>query len=103
MIGDNILPFQVWSQPMSIPVSCSCGNRWEVDDALAGKRILCPECDQRVAVANPGAFKVRCPNRPCGRVMTLKVPAGRETPTCRCPACTAIFFLNLPGPDPATA
>ena len=34
----------------SIPVRCRCGKRWEVDASLAGKRILCSACQERVSV-----------------------------------------------------
>jgi hypothetical protein len=34
---------------MSLPLTCDCGARFDVDDLLAGKEVACPECGQAVA------------------------------------------------------
>lgn len=38
---------------MPVPITCSCGARFDADDALAGQEATCPECQAPVAV--PGA------------------------------------------------
>src|SRR5947209_4936110 len=39
-----------------IEVDCAeCGHVWDVASRLAGKRILCPECDTQVTVPRAGA------------------------------------------------
>ena len=36
---------------MSIQVRCRCGNKWQVNDDLDGKKIRCLSCDEPVVVA----------------------------------------------------
>ena len=38
---------------MPIPVSCTCGKSFKVDDALAGKRTRCPVCKAPLTVPEP--------------------------------------------------
>src|SRR5438045_2244643 len=33
---------------MALSLSCACGARFDVDDAQAGKEVVCPECQQSV-------------------------------------------------------
>jgi hypothetical protein len=49
-------PEPAWTQslqgaprPLSFPCPC-CGNALQVDDALAGKKVRCPACQQVVPV-----------------------------------------------------
>ena len=87
---------------MPLPVTCPCRHRWEVDDSLAGKRLLCPACHERVAVPANRAVRARCPNSRCGKAMSLAVPDVGGTARCRCPACGTRFKLNRPArPEPA--
>lgn len=83
---------------MPVPVTCPCRHRWEVDDSLVGKRLLCPACHERVAVPANRAVRVRCPNNRCDKAMSLGVPDGVATARCRCPACGTRFKLNRPAP-----
>jgi hypothetical protein len=45
---------------MAIPFECAnCRSRYEVADGMAGKTILCRQCEQRVPVRRPGATAPR--------------------------------------------
>jgi hypothetical protein len=62
-----------------INVQCSCGNRTQVSDALAGRTIRCRACGQPVAVKalKPGAGKA--PVKQQGRAGTVVISQGQVT------------------------
>ncbi len=39
---------------MPIAVTCSCGKKFAAKDALAGKRVKCPECGEPLEIPRPG-------------------------------------------------
>ena len=74
---------------MTIPFACPCCNaRYEVGDDLAGKTVLCRECERRGQVpdltAPPAALA--CPN--CRQ--TTELPAAMAGRWARCPACSTL-------------
>src|SRR5689334_17582534 len=81
---------------MPITVHCTCRHRWEGDDSLAGKRLLCPACDEGVAVSANTPFRVRCPSSQCGKAIALHVPESAHPARCRCPSCGARFKVGRP-------
>lgn len=85
---------------MSTQVKCPCGNEWQVDDSLAGKRILCSACSRRVPVPEkqvmPAAGFLEFACEGCGKNLRLKEElAGRRI---KCPDCE--FVQTAPSPEP---
>jgi hypothetical protein len=44
---------------MPLPVQCACGACFDADEALAGREVSCPDCQQPVAVPAAGAAPPR--------------------------------------------
>ena len=63
---------------MSISVDCDCGRQLRVKDALAGKRIRCPDCGGVVSVPNTAAKASTQPRKPKRR--PSKVAAASPSP-----------------------
>lgn len=52
---------------MSINVSCHCGQRFNAPDALAGKRVKCPQCSSAIQIPTSGQpASSTAPSRPQG-------------------------------------
>ena len=44
---------------MSLPLSCVCGARFEVEEAFSGQSVACPECQQSIKVPLAGRARLR--------------------------------------------
>jgi len=44
---------------MSLPLSCACGARFEVEEAFSGQSVACPECQQSIKVPLAGKARLR--------------------------------------------
>jgi hypothetical protein len=97
---------------MPIKVTCSCGQKLAVKDALAGKKVKCPKCKQPLAIPGPGSTKSPSPtgaqpasaskrrvsgaDEPSGSISDLLDEVGLRAPTTgrRCPHCFADMGLE---------
>ena len=88
---------------MTVPVDCTCGQRFRANSDLAGKRVRCPSCGNSLTVPRPQtpgstgvqqAMVVACR---CGQQFKAQPElAGR---TVNCPSCGA--GLQIPHVAPA--
>jgi hypothetical protein len=86
---------------MPISFECaSCNASYEVGDELAGKMVLCRECDRRGKVPDTSAPPI---NHVCSKCRRLtEYPADMAGRWARCPACSVLARVEAANPTPPT-
>lgn len=86
---------------MPISFECaSCNASYEVGDDLAGKTVLCRECERRGKVPDPAAPPIRHVCLSCRRL--TEYPADRAGHWVRCPACSILARVETAPPAQPT-